>query len=210
MLYKAVIFDLEGTLTCTPQECVRKIVRPSFAYFGKEISDEDILRFWFDYRRENMIKEHGIEIPEFWKIYREHDTLELRKEYTIPYADADFLHEMKKGKIKIGIVTGSPIRMIEFQIELLGKNNIDAVLRAQLTSHIKPKPNPDGFHKCLEILGYEKEHSLVVGNGDEDILGGRAAGIQPILIDRGEHDLAKEKPFMKINSLYELRDFLDL
>lgn len=48
------------------------------------------------------------------------------------------------------------------------------------------KPDPGIFLRALELAGCEAEEALHVGDtAEEDVAGARAAGIRPLLIDRG-------------------------
>ncbi|MBD3175175.1 MAG: HAD-IA family hydrolase [Armatimonadia bacterium] len=91
------------------------------------------------------------------------------------------------------------------------------------------KPSPEIFHWTLERLGVEPEEAVHVGDMEDDIDGARAAGIQPVLIERwdpGENPVdyhydgeppvgsaahrAKAGPdgLIHIKSLAELRELL--
>jgi HAD superfamily hydrolase (TIGR01549 family) len=210
MRYKAAIFDLEGTLIHTTFECISKIVSQAFQDFGVKISDEEIRNFWFSHKREELVKKIlKIENPEiFWEVFRKYDILDLRKQHTKAYSDTNFISELKQEGLKIGIVTGSPRYTISLATEIFGKDSFDAVIRTHVSEGIKEKPDPHGILECLKILGISNEEAIFVGNGDEDILAAKNANVFDVLIDRGEHDLIKETPSLKIHSLYELRDFL--
>ena len=210
MKFKAAIFDLEETLTHTFPECTEKIVELTFRDFGAKISESEKRRFWLDHRREEIIRRHGIDPRLFWEASKKHDTVEFRKQHIKIFDDVGFIREIRKKGLKTGIVTSSPVRIISFQTEMLGKENFDTIVRAQLSSGIKPKPDPHGILECLKILGVKSSEAIFVGNGDEDILTARAAGVLDVLIDRGGHNLIKETPSLKIKSLYELRGILGM
>jgi putative hydrolase of the HAD superfamily len=55
------------------------------------------------------------------------------------------------------------------------------------------KPDPGIFERALELAGCEPDEALHVGDtAEEDVVGARAAGIRPLLIDRdgGDGDIA--------------------
>ena len=211
MFYKdAVIFDLEGTLVDTERECIRYMVGNAFKEFGMTLTDEEIDRFWFDNHREEYVTSRGIDVKEFWDVYRNLDKIDLRRKHIKLYEDLDFIPELKRKGYKMGIVTGSPVHIIALSTEAIGRNNFDAVIRAQLTSGFKLKPHPESLERCLAILGISNADSIYVGNGQEDIEIARNAHVTDVLIDRGEHNLVNIEPTIKISSLYELRDILGL
>jgi len=54
----------------------------------------------------------------------------------------------------------------------------------------RAKPDPAVFHAALELVGLPPERVVHIGDGpEEDVAGARAAGIEPILLRRGEHTL---------------------
>jgi putative hydrolase of the HAD superfamily len=51
----------------------------------------------------------------------------------------------------------------------------------------RAKPDPAVFHAALDLLGLPPERVVHIGDGlEEDVAGARAAGIEPILLHRGE------------------------
>lgn len=210
MIYKGIIFDLDGTLVDTDRECIHYMARSAFRDLGVNVTEEEIDKWWPDYRREEFIRGKGIDVESFWHAYRKYDNYDLRKKHLRPYKDAEIIPELKGKGYKLGILTGAPIHMLVLSTELFGRENFDCFIRSQTTSGIEPKPNPEGLLKCMKATNTNKSETIYVDNGDEGILAARAAGVFDVLIDRGEHDLIKEKPSLRIESLYELRDFLGL
>jgi len=212
MIYKAIIFDMDGTLVHTVPEFRYRLLDKVFSELGVKCSDKFCIdRFWFEARRDEIIKDYFSLDPDvFWQEYRNHDTLKLRKPYTKVYDDVDFINELRQNNYKIGIVTGAPQYILDFDLELLGKENFDAVVRAQLSNGIRPKPDPHGLKECMDILKVDKKNVMFVGNADEDVLTAKNAGVYDVLIDRNEHIFPDIKPSLTINSLYDLRRLLKL
>ncbi len=210
MKYRAGIFDMDGTLLHTSIECIRFMVGESFRVFGVCLSDMEKDMFWYSYKREKMLDERGIDPGSFWEVFRKYDTPELRKRHASLYGDAKVIEELKQNGYKIGIVTGAPFHMIEIGKEMLGSENIDVVVRAQRSSGIEPKPSPRGIMECLKLMGMGKEKTFCVGNGDEDVIAARAAGILDVLVIREDYIPAKVSASLEVKSLYDLRNFLGL
>jgi len=211
MMYRAVIFDLDGTLVQTKPECWYTIVGQTLQDLGMKTCNEHIDMFWFRTDRDKIIREIFRAEPRvFWETYKQYDTVELRKQFTEPYPDVDFVRELKRGGYKIGLVTGARSNIMSFEIGLIGKENFDAVVRAQKSDGVQPKPHPHGLEKCLTLLGIQKNEALYVGNADEDILAAKTAGVFDVFIDRGEHFFLETKPSLTIRSLYELRRILKI
>ena len=205
----AVLFDLDGTLIYTPYEYRQIIVSKVLEDMEiKTCCMEDINMFWYGTDRSGIIKKHfGVKPGLFWESYREHDTVELRKQFVRPYDDVDYIHELRKRGIKTAIVTGAPPNIADMEIEILGRDNFDAVVIASPLNGRQPKPNPECIEECLGILNVKKSKAVYVGNAEEDIMAANNAGLPGILIDRGEfpYDFTKIKPLFIIDSLYKLR-----
>lgn len=210
MAYKAVIFDLDGTLVHTTPEYRYKIVGQTLKDLGTKSSDHYIDRFWFEARRDEIIKNHFKLEPElFWQTYRKYDTPELREQFTRLYDDIDFIKELKRKGYKIGIVTGSPMPIAFLEIKMLGEENFDEIVITHSSSGIKHKPHPHGLLECLNKLGIKKEEAIYVGNADEDVITAKNAQVFDVLLKRGEHTFLEINPSLTILSLYELRKLLE-
>lgn len=211
MVYKAVIFDLDGTLVHTLPEYRYQIVRQTLKDLGTTSSNHNIDRFWFEARREVIIKEHfGLEPELFWKTYRQYDTPTLRKQFTKLYLDIGFITELRQNGYKTGIVTGAPSHIASLEIGMLGKENFDVVIITQSSKGFKPKPHPHGLKECMNLLGINKCEMIYVGNADEDVITAKNAQVFDVLLVRGEHEFSDISPSLRIHSLYELRPLLGL
>lgn len=208
---KDFIFDLDGTLVGAKKEHRYILVGQTLNEFGVTATEQDIDKFWFEARRDEVIKNcFGLSPESFWEAYRKYDTVKLRKQFTEVYADVDIIKELKKAGRKTGIVTGAPLHIAAFEIGLLGRENFDAIVIANERNGIKPKPHPHGLEECLSLLKAKRSETAYVGNADEDIETARNAQVFDVLVVRGEHEFPELKPSLKINSLYELRRFISL
>ena len=77
------------------------------------------------------------------------------------------------------------------------------------------KPQREIFEHGLELTGVERERALHVGDSyGADVQGARAAGIQPVLIDRRIGDASRVRDERRdvdvpvISDLYELLDLI--
>lgn len=212
MKYKAVIFDLDGTLIHTAPEYRYRIISETLNELGVfSFSLKCIDKVWFETERDEIIIKHFKLDPEiFWKNYTRHENAELRKQFIKAYEDIGFLVQARNAGYKTGIVTGSAKHIADLEVEMLGKENFDSVVIARYDTGIRSKPHPHGLEVCLKYLDVKKEDVLYVGNAEEDILAAKNAGILDIFIKRNEHefDLRAINPSIIINSLYELKSLL--
>jgi len=87
------------------------------------------------------------------------------------------------GKVKIGVVSGSPRETVEKTLRILGIADIPEVLVcAGETPHGKPFPDP--FLAAAEKLGVAPEHCLVFEDGEAGTKSAEAAGMRWIRIDK--------------------------
>ena len=93
---------------------------------------------------------------------------------------------------------------------MLGQDNFDAVIVAQTSNGFKPKPHPHGLEECLNLLGVQKSEAIYVGNADEDVNTAKNAQVFDVLLIRGEYEFPDANPSLKIHSLYDLREILEI
>jgi len=211
MAYKAVVFDLDGTLVHTTPEYRYLIVGQTLKDLGAISSNHHIDRFWFEARRDEIIiKDFKLEPELFWQTFRKNDAPELRKQFTKPYNDIDFLDELRQKDYKTGIVTGAPINIASLEIEMLDKNNFDAIIIAHTSNGFKPKPHKHGLEECLNLLKINKDEAIYVGNSNEDVETARNAQVFDVFLERGEYKFLDINPSLRIYSLYDLRQLLGI
>lgn len=211
MNIKAVVFDLDGTLVHTTPDYRYLVVGKTLAKFNKSTTNSSIDNFWFrsEEERTRIIQEEWSLDPkkEFWPVYRGYDTSKLREDHTKPYEDTKVLVELKQKGLKMGIVTSAPRHIIDLELGMLN-TKFDAVVRAQLTEGISPKPSPQGLEICLNKLSIKKENAIYTGNSPEDMELASNLGVFGVLIERGEYPLGKVDCGLRISSLYALRDLI--
>lgn len=210
MQIKAIIFDLDGTLVRTTKDYRRETVTRALGRLGvAEFPQEVVDKFWFGpHRNEIITEEFGLRPEDFWPVFRKVDGLEKREKHTEPYPDVSVLEELKHSDIRTGVVTGAPAHIAEMELGLLD-HSFDAVVIAQSSNGIRPKPHPHGLEECLEILGIDRKKALFVGNSEEDMVAAQKAGVKDVLIKRKDHnpELALQ-PSVVIKNLNQLEEIV--
>lgn len=211
MPYKAAIFDISGTLVHSTPEYRHKMVGKAIDSLGGRYTTGDIDRFWFETGRKEIIEKcFGLDCREFWKIFRQMDNMDLRREHSYAYDDTDFVQQLKQSGVKVGAVTGAPPKIADLEIGLVGKHYFDYIVVASEVKGSVEKPDPRPLLECTESLGVPACDCLYIGNSEEDVLTARNANITDVLIRRGEHNFPHVRPTILIDSLYELRIMFSL
>lgn len=109
-----------------------------------------------------------------------------------PFPEAEgALRELRARGLGLAVVSNWDVSL-RGVLEGLGLGEqLDAIVTSAAVGAAKPDPAP--FHRALGMLGAEPGAALHVGDSwPLDVEGARAAGIAPILIERGEEGAAPE------------------
>jgi len=222
MIFKAVLFDLGGTLIKTASVC--EILKRILEVYGIKRSLTEIDSAHREVEDELTIKDYALPAHEFWILWnikvlkrlgiRENleSLAEAIAEKWWDNADLKLYPEVKetlgglrKMGFKIGIVTNG------FQ------SDIDEILaRTSLTSFFdvtvgvdavgKPKPRREIFQYALKNMRVFPQEVLFVGDDlKNDYEGAEKAGLKALLIDRKDE---MRKKIRKIRDLSEVMRYL--
>ncbi len=203
-MVKAVIFDLDGTLVYTNPSYIKSVTTRSFNYFNVSVDDGIINSFWFKPNRDSLIKGLGVNPDDFWRVFREFDSIGERRRNTYAFSDVGIIRELSG--YALGIVTNAPLIVALTELDVV-ENDFNIYFNEVVSSVDNPKPSPIGLNDCLRSLGVKSSEAVLVGNSDEDVLASRNAGVTSIIVNRGELDLS-ERPDYVIGSLKELPSIL--
>ncbi len=180
---KALIFDLDGTL-----------------------ADTMPVHFW---AYKNILVDYGIEFtPELFgtlagvpavgtiKKLNEQFGTQMDPEKIGHFKEAEYekiMHKMKPvepvvelvkkyhGKLPMAVGTGGYKRLAWKSLEILGlENYFEILVSSEDVTH--PKPHPETFLKCAELLGVEPEFCQVFEDGDLGIQAANASGMMSTLV----------------------------
>ncbi|WP_342440489.1 HAD-IA family hydrolase [Paenibacillus sp. FSL L8-0436] len=89
----------------------------------------------------------------------------------------DLLHLLKGQGVKLAVITGKSRRAFEISTGALNMTDFfDITITGDDVD--RPKPDPEGIHKALNILGLDPADAVFVGDSNADILAGKAAGLR--------------------------------
>lgn len=182
-MYKACIFDLDGTLTNTldsleystnktleelGQKTITKDQCRSFVGDGARCLIERALRATGDTELKKI--EEGMEV--YGRIFAENCMYHVR-----PYEGVvSMLDSLKKKGIKIAVFSNKPHRQAVDVVEsTFGKGYFDHI-QGQ-SDEFPKKPDPKGLYFILDLLNVSVEEGIYIGDSDVDMKTGKAAGM---------------------------------
>jgi HAD superfamily hydrolase (TIGR01509 family) len=132
----------------------------------------------------------------------------------VPGAD-HLLKELHERNVKLGLVTSTLGRFIEFKLIPLKKCGVRDLFDTVITlDDVKNrKPSGDPLVECAKRLGVDSRKCAYVGDAAGDIVAGKAAGMRTIAVLTGldDYQALKEKdPDMILDSVSQLTERLNL
>ena len=150
----------------------------STAYHGP--SDE----FWLDYNR-FILQELGIDSGEQQRLAHSIQAAFQQHKWSSSLfpETREALHELRRQNYRIGVISNNTDR---FPQELAEQQLADFFESITYSGELGlEKPDPAIFHLAMQRMGSGGNDAVHVGDSyEKDVVGARAAGITPILIDR--------------------------
>jgi beta-phosphoglucomutase len=215
LLFKAVIFDWDGTLADTkdlvlasfrkaledlPVEVDEKLIKSLMGKRAKEIFYVVLQKSGMSFNDEtiNELVEKRVEAE-----------LELGSCVELRDGALDLLSSLK-GKVKLALASMNNKQVIENMLNSCGlKDFFDIVLSADEVS--EPKPDPEIFLKCASKLRLEPTVIVVVEDSTFGVRAAKAANMNCIAVISGvsnRNELELEKPDLIIGSVKEKEKIL--
>lgn len=183
MNYKAILFDLDGTLLDSVQMIV-DVMSEALKSMGIDV-DDVALRHAIGLPLTVQARHfaHGRE-QEFSNTYRDIYIRELSKEAQLFPGSIEMLSTLRSQGYLTGVVTSKTARGAARAIETTGiASMFDCVITADDVTHYKPAPEP--LIKAMDKLGVTAEESLYVGDSAFDVDMARSAGARVVAISWG-------------------------
>lgn len=183
MKYKAVIFDLDGTLLNTLSD-----LADSANHVLSELSlpthDYESYKYFVGNGIPKLIERclpadrqelHSKALSMFSEYYALHS-----KDKTAPYDDIkELLYSLSEKGLKLGVITnkahGIAVKVVE---EYFGKDIFGRI--RGLDDSIKAKPDPSGALSVMECLGVTPSDVLYIGDSGVDMQTAKNAGFTPL------------------------------
>ncbi len=182
ILYRAVLFDFDGTLADTLPLLFFSFKQVFRKYAGRELSEQDILDLFGpteDGLLEKMIDKDKLDeaAAEFYHLYEDRHA-----KYVMPQPEIEqILRDLKERGLRLGVFTGKGKKSAEISMKRLGLEHFfDAIITGDDVAH--PKPAPDGIHQAIEQMRVSPSDIIFVGDSDADVQAARSAGVKVIAV----------------------------
>ncbi|OGY28010.1 MAG: hypothetical protein A2864_00160 [Candidatus Woykebacteria bacterium RIFCSPHIGHO2_01_FULL_39_12] len=197
-MLKAVLFDFDGTIADSLHFHLMAW-RKTFNHYGKNLSDEEIIRDAFYVTEEEFTKKFKIDdVKAFFDLYYTHLS-EVITELKLHENLEEVLSWLKKKNIKLAIISFADREYLVAQLSRLKiANFFDAVLGHRDASH--PKPHSEIAKKAMKILEVNTDETLLIGDTELDIKTGKNA-----LVLTGLYLPKMNLPFVDEESLRALK-----
>lgn len=215
---KAVIFDLDGTLSDSIHSikyCADRAVAP----LGYGPFSTEQYKYFVGDGVVNLIKRvlaaggdtQGIHLEEALERYRELFAVDCMYQVKPYDGISELLQELKERGIRLAVLSNKPhaetVRVIE---TLFGKDMFD-VIQGQVDG-IPIKPDPAGAFRILEQLGLKPEDALYLGDTATDMQTGKGVGAFTVGVlwgFRTREELEKSHADAIITHPMELLEYLE-
>ncbi len=214
--YKAVIFDMDGTLVDSLASYHTAFNRGTAKFGLPPVGIKPLSQCLTQgMTLEEVIREMhpSLNGEEFVKACREevyNSFLTLSDEAQVLLPDAvEVLLALKARGIKMGIATGrssQPSQVRESIAKLGIEHFFDAVVTCEVNAR---KPAPDALIDCAHQLGVDPAECIAVGDAESDIEAARAAGATPVAVTTGVSDEKKLAVHRPAHIYHRLADILE-
>ncbi|PWA12602.1 pyrophosphatase PpaX [Pueribacillus theae] len=210
MKIDTVLFDLDGTLIDTNHLILESFKHTLQHFFPDEYEDIDLMPFVGEPLIESFKRFNSKRAKEMVEIYRKHN-LEYH-DLLIQEFDGVFetVQELDRLGIKLAVVTNKLRPSALKGLELTKLNQFfDVVITLDDVARAKPHAEP--LEKAMALLQSEPETTLMVGDSQFDIEGGKRAGTYTAGVAwslKGKEFIIAQKPDFIIGKMPELLDIV--
>lgn len=204
--YKAILFDLDGTLLDTTDLILASFQFAAEKHLGRSVSREEILPTFGQPLIDALEKLAPGKGQELIVTYREHNLQYHDRMVKIFPGVKEVLTELKEKQIKLGIVT-SKIRVTALRgLQLFNLDSYFDIIIAMEDTTIH-KPNPEPVLLAMDRLGASAEHCLMVGDSPHDLVSAQKAGIDTAAVKWSNLPL---QSLLEVGPTYVLDSMQDL
>jgi beta-phosphoglucomutase-like phosphatase (HAD superfamily) len=220
MVYKAALFDMDGTLVNL--DGYAKIIVPRFLKVFSDLSGRELpydsirdlhkpFESSFD-EAVSLLREKGID--DYRKLCDAYCKADIETRLPMigkgirenPHSK-ELLAELKEDDIHVGVVTDSPLCITLYQLCKLGLMKYIDYIVSRKYIHPEAKNSPKGIFEALNFFDVHVGDACFVGDGKTDYDASRTAGIRFGLLEGGAFpppDLDEDYPIARGPDLMEV------
>lgn len=194
MKYKAVLFDMDGTVLDTLED-LKSAVNRTLAEFDMPQCTLEQVRCYVGNGARRLIEQAVVpgsddetveKVLSWFKAYYERHCLVS----TGPYAGIiPLMERLKERGIKMAVVSNKPDEAVGELAERFFPGLLE--LSAGQKDSVPRKPNPDMVELAMAQMGVTKEESVYVGDSEVDVLTAANAGVDCICVTWGFRTVAE-------------------
>lgn len=214
-MYKAVIFDLDGTLLDTLED-LANACNYALKECGLAVHKVDkYKRFVGDGRyklieriisKEDYTEDLFNRVLKLYDDYYEEHMVDLTKPYE---GIMELLDKLKRLEMKIAVVSNKPHEFTTEIVKKYFKNKIDITFGQR--PNFKAKPNPETVFEVIKEFGFEKQECVYIGDSNVDMQTAKNANVKSIGVSwgfRGRKELEEAGADLVVDTVEELRNEL--
>ncbi len=181
---RAVLFDLDGTLTNTFELWYQAVRELLARHLGADLDREDYRQKWWGMDGRGKVRGLlGSGEDEVEAHYAELVDLLMEKAPLVrPLPGRAEALEGLSRRLPLAVISNGPMRFLEAQLRQVGFDRYFAVRIADA----EPKPAPDGILRACGELGVEPGEALFVGDSRFDSEAAANAGAPVIIVKENE------------------------
>jgi len=215
-MYKACIFDLDGTLLNT-LEAISYTTNLTIASRNMEPIEKEHFKVLVGDGAgkliERALKERGDEelkyYDEMLALYQKNFALYSTYEVHPYEGILELLAALKEMGLKIAVFSNKPhLRAIENVESVFGEGYFDHI-QGEKTG-ILPKPDPTGAYEVLNSLDLTKEDCLYIGDTNTDMMTGRNAGFDTVGVTWGFREEEELRSFAPAYIVHHPMEIVDI
>lgn len=190
-MYRACIFDLDGTLTDTLESLTYSVNKTMEKLGERSITSEQCRQFVGDGAKaliERTLRAAGDEeltrLEQAMEVYGK--VFSVNCTYNVKPYDGivEMLDSLRERGIKVAVLSNKPhLQTIDVVTEILGKERFDCMNGQR--EGVKRKPDPAGVFEIMKELGVNKEECLYIGDSDVDMKTAIRAGVTSVGVSWG-------------------------
>ncbi|MBD7945649.1 pyrophosphatase PpaX [Psychrobacillus sp. Sa2BUA9] len=204
--YKALLFDLDGTLLNTNELIIESFLHILGDKFPGKYDRESVIPFLGPSLRETFDGIDPVQTESLILSYRAWNEEQHDQMVTAFDGVVETLQKLKNQGYKLAIVSTKRRSMIDRGLRLIGCQSLfDTIVGYEDVSNTKPDPEP--ILLALERLNVSKEDALMIGDNFHDIVGGQRAGVDTAAVAwsiKGEAFLATFNPTYMLQHISDL------